>query len=123
MPRKVAIEPMTLANMRANRVRSLLVYCGACPRIVVFNVDAYPEAVPVPAFGPRMVCTGCGMIGADARPNWRERYDPGQITRGARPALAPRVPPAKVLLVVCKESRFVEAIAAYCIGRKTIRKR
>ena len=82
MPRDGAISPMTLGNMRANGVRSLLVYCSACPRIVVFNVDAYPEAVPVPAFGPRMVCTGCGMIGADARPNWRERYDPGPITRG-----------------------------------------
>jgi hypothetical protein len=33
---------------------------------VVFNVDAFPESAPVPAFGPRMVCTGCGMIGADA---------------------------------------------------------
>ena len=54
------------------RNTSLLVYCSARPRIVVFNVDAYPEAAPVPAFGPRMVCTGCGMIGADARPNWRE---------------------------------------------------
>jgi hypothetical protein len=29
-----------------------------------------------------MVCTGCGMIGADARPNRRERHDPGPITRG-----------------------------------------
>jgi hypothetical protein len=77
-----AIRPMTLGNMRANGVRSLLVYCSACPRTVVFNVDAYPEAVPVPAFGPRMVCTACGMIGADARPNWREQYDPGPITRG-----------------------------------------
>jgi hypothetical protein len=24
-------------------------------------------------FGPRMVCTKCGMVGADARPNWKER--------------------------------------------------
>jgi hypothetical protein len=57
---------------------------GRCSsrRTIVFNVDTYPEALPVPAFGPRMVCTGCGMIGADARPNWRERYDPGPITRG-----------------------------------------
>ena len=47
-----------------------------------FHVDAYPETAPVPAFGPRMICTSCGMIGADARPNWRERYDLGQITRG-----------------------------------------
>lgn len=76
------IVSMTLGNMRANDVRSLIVYCSACPRIVVFNVNDSPEAVPVPAFGPRMVCTGCGMIGADARPNWRERDDPGQITRG-----------------------------------------
>jgi hypothetical protein len=24
----------------------------------------------MPTFGPRMVCTSCGIIGADARPNW-----------------------------------------------------
>jgi hypothetical protein len=29
--------------------------------------------VLVPAFGPRMVCTSCGMVGADVRPNWQER--------------------------------------------------
>jgi hypothetical protein len=29
--------------------------------------------VPVPTFGPRMACTGCGIIGADARPNWKEQ--------------------------------------------------
>jgi len=81
MPRGNAIA-MTLGNMRANGVRSLMVYCSACPRIVTFNVDAYPEAVPVPAFGPRMVCTGCGMIGADARPNWRERYASGERRGG-----------------------------------------
>jgi hypothetical protein len=28
---------------------------------------------PVLTFGPRMVCTRCGIIGADARPNWREQ--------------------------------------------------
>jgi hypothetical protein len=27
----------------------------------------------VPSFGPRMVCTRCGIIGADARPNWQEQ--------------------------------------------------
>jgi hypothetical protein len=25
------------------------------------------------SFEPRMVCTKCGTIGADVRPNWRER--------------------------------------------------
>jgi len=44
MPRPYAIEPMTLTNMRANGVRSLLVYCTACPRTVVVNVDAYPDS-------------------------------------------------------------------------------
>jgi hypothetical protein len=41
------IEPMTLGNMR--------------------------DDVPVPTFGPRMVCTKCGTIGADVRPNWQEQ--------------------------------------------------
>ena len=39
----------------------------------MINVDCYGDAVPVPAFGPRMVCTSCGIIGAFARPNWQER--------------------------------------------------
>jgi hypothetical protein len=26
-----------------------------------------------PAFGPRMVCARRGIVGADSRPNWRER--------------------------------------------------
>jgi hypothetical protein len=34
---------------------------------------AFGGAVPVPAFGPRVVCTCCGIVGADARPNWTER--------------------------------------------------
>ena len=68
MPRDGAIT-MTLGNMRRNGVRSLIVYCGACHRDAVFSVDAYPNNEPVLAFGPRMVCTSCGMIGVEARPN------------------------------------------------------
>ena len=94
---------MTLANMRANGVRSLLVYCTACPRTVVFNVDVYPGTLPVPAFGPRMVCTGCGMIGADARPNWNENPAPGvwqgrgQQTQANKSAWARRFAPLPTL--------------------------
>jgi hypothetical protein len=29
----------------------------------------WPDHVPVPTFGPRMVCTRCGIIGVDVRPN------------------------------------------------------
>ena len=37
------------------------------------NVDHLPGDLSVPSFGPRMVCTKCGTIGADVRPNWRGR--------------------------------------------------
>lgn len=49
MSRADTITRMTLRNMRENGVRSLLVYCRACSRTVVFNVDHCAEAVPVPA--------------------------------------------------------------------------
>jgi hypothetical protein len=36
------------------------------------KVDQLPD-LTVKSFEPRMVCTKCGTIGADVRPNWRER--------------------------------------------------
>jgi hypothetical protein len=67
------IEPMTLDNMRANGVRSLEVSCWQCHHRAIMNAEPWPDHVPVPTFGPRMVCTCCGITGADARPNWREQ--------------------------------------------------
>lgn len=67
---------MTLGNMRENGVRSLAVYCIRCHHQAVLDVDSYDDDVPVPAFGPRMVCTVCGAFDADARPNWNERILP-----------------------------------------------
>jgi hypothetical protein len=67
------IEPMTLQNMRENGVRSLAISCWICHHAAVLSADGWPDDVPVPTFGPRMVCTRCGIIGADARPNWREK--------------------------------------------------
>ena len=68
-------QPMTLGNMRANDVRTLAVYCGGCQchHEAIVDVSDYPDEVPVPSFGPRMVCTVCRAIGADARPNWNGR--------------------------------------------------
>jgi hypothetical protein len=52
-------------------VRSLAVTCELCHHKAVLPADEWSDAVLVRAF-PRMVCTSCGIIGADARPNWRE---------------------------------------------------
>jgi hypothetical protein len=56
------IEPMTLA-----------VSCWHCHHKAVISAVPWPDDMPVPMFGPRMVCTRCGIVGADARPNWREQ--------------------------------------------------
>jgi hypothetical protein len=69
-PNRYRGPPMTLGNMRVNGVRSLSVRCLICHHQAVLAVDEWPDHVRVPAFGRRMVCTGCGIIGADARPNW-----------------------------------------------------
>src|SRR5262245_55011043 len=65
-PRKRTFCP--ISNMRANGVRTLSVRCGAlwCNHDSILDVSDYRDDVPVPAFGPRMVCTICGAIGADA---------------------------------------------------------
>jgi hypothetical protein len=67
------IEPMTLGNMREVGVWSLDVSCRNCHHQAVLSADCWPDHVAVPTFGPRMVCTGRGIIGADARPRWREQ--------------------------------------------------
>jgi hypothetical protein len=66
------IEPMTLGNMRRLGVRSLAVSCSICNHEAIMSAEPWSDDVPVPAFGPQMVCTRCGIVGADARPNWRE---------------------------------------------------
>jgi hypothetical protein len=45
--------------------------CHGCRHEVIHNVDKYPGDLLVREFGPRMVCTKCGMVGADVRPNWK----------------------------------------------------
>jgi hypothetical protein len=77
------IAPMDLANMRENGVRSLDVSCWLCHHRAILSADPWPDHVPVPTFGPRMVCTHCGIIGADARPNWKEQ-PPRESLTGAQ---------------------------------------
>ena len=57
-------------------VRSLDVSCWNCRHRAVLGADRWSDEVAVPTFGPRMVCTGCGIIGADARQNGRRLHSP-----------------------------------------------
>ena len=65
-------------NMRSLGVRSLTVICELCHHEAVLPADRWDDAVLVRAFRPRMVCTVCGIVGADARPNWREMTASGK---------------------------------------------
>jgi hypothetical protein len=51
-----------------------------CHHRAIMSADPWPDHVPVPSFGPRMVCTRCGIIGADARPNWQEQPQRESLT-------------------------------------------
>jgi hypothetical protein len=64
---------MTLGNMRELGVRAYFVSCWNCHHEAVLVADRWPGDVAVPTFGPRMVCTGCGIVGADARRRWSEQ--------------------------------------------------
>jgi hypothetical protein len=106
------VEPMTLSNMRENGVRSLAVQCHQCRHEVIVNVDHLPGDLTVPSFGPRMVCTKCGTIGADVRPNWREGAVKTSATASA-PSMddAERMEHVGVSLTLFPKSRSVPVSA------------
>jgi hypothetical protein len=56
------VEPMTLANMRENGVRSITATCETCQHEAILGVDHWPGDMP--ACGGREIAT---------RPNWRNR--------------------------------------------------
>jgi hypothetical protein len=64
--------PVTLGHIRSHGCRDLLVYCGStnCNHRVTMNADWLPDETAVRSLCPRMVCTKCGLIGADVRPDW-----------------------------------------------------
>ena len=68
---------MTLGNVRSLGVRSLAVTCELCHHEAVLSAERWGDDVPVRAFRPHMVCTRCGIVGADARPNWQEMQASG----------------------------------------------
>lgn len=66
-------EKVTLANMRSHGRRRVLVYCGNSPRCwhsATIDADAWPDDTALVDVARRMVCTECGAIGAEVRPDW-----------------------------------------------------
>jgi hypothetical protein len=52
----------------------VLVYCrnaAHCHHNAEMNVDDWPDDTPFAVIAQRMVCTRCGIVGADVRPDWR----------------------------------------------------
>jgi len=71
--RQEIFEPVTLGHIRSHGCRDLLVYCdsGRCHHSATMNADHLPADLPVRSLCGRMVCTRCGYIDADVRPDWR----------------------------------------------------
>ena len=68
-----ALELPTLANIRSQGCRNLLIHCGnnrTCWHWARINADFLPDDTVLESLERRMVCTQCGLIGAEVRPDW-----------------------------------------------------
>lgn len=65
-------EPITMGHIRSHGCRDLLVYCASiwCNHSARLNADWLPDDTVLLSLDPRMVCTRCGLVGADVRPDW-----------------------------------------------------
>jgi hypothetical protein len=52
----------------------------ALPHGAVLTADRWPDEVPLPSFGPLMVCIDRGIVSADVRPHWAEQPTRESIT-------------------------------------------
>lgn len=64
--------PVTLGHMRALGCRRLLIYCstGLCHHSAIVEADHWGDQTAIRELCSKAVCTRCGMIGADVRPDW-----------------------------------------------------
>jgi hypothetical protein len=70
----VEIPPMTIGNMRSQGVRSVSAYCQSinCGHEAAFNVDAWPDELPVPDIALSLRCSRCGRKEIRTMPVWSE---------------------------------------------------
>ena len=81
--------PVTMGHIREHGCRDLLVSCVSpwCNHSARLTADWLADDTAVRALCPRMVCTRCGLIGADVRPDWSPH------TQRPRPAWRALGPP------------------------------
>jgi hypothetical protein len=65
-------EKITFAEMRADGVRGLLIYCSdyQCSHWTAISGDRWPDRVRLSDVEPQFACQACGRRGADVRPNF-----------------------------------------------------
>ena len=80
-----------MGHIRSHGCRSLLVYCGSawCNHRAKLNADWLPDETALLDQDRRMVCTACGLIGANVRPDWSSRT--GGAAWAARTAIETRL--------------------------------
>ena len=110
--------PVTLGHIRSHGCRDLLVYCEStwCHHGAIINADRLPDETAVRSLCSRMVCTRCGLIGADVRPDWSPHTNhraPEDLGEGAMIRVHPllRLVIQAVLLGVC-------VVAGYLIAER-----
>jgi hypothetical protein len=66
------IQSVTSGHIRSHGCRDLLIYCSSidCSHSATMNADHLPDETAIRPLGARMVCSRCGHVGADVRPDW-----------------------------------------------------
>jgi hypothetical protein len=66
-------KKITIADIWIHGQKSVLVYCSNAPRCHHFSkvsIDKWPNNLSLSDLELRFVCTCCGRIGAEVRPDW-----------------------------------------------------
>jgi hypothetical protein len=73
-----SFEPVTMGHIRGHGVTQLIVYCESlwCNHSATLEADWLSDDTILLDLDPRMVCTACGLIGADVRPDWLQDTNP-----------------------------------------------
>jgi hypothetical protein len=72
-----------MGHIRSHGVRRLLIYCTQglyCHHSAIVDADRWLDETVLLDLDRKAVCTKCGIIGADVRPNWSERPPPQSLT-------------------------------------------